>query len=79
MVIFNFTVEVTDELKAQIKKSSSGREYLNFTGFISQQKNEFGNDVSVAHRQSKEEREAKEKRKYVGGGEVVFGKDKIME
>jgi hypothetical protein len=46
--------------------------YGNITVSINDQVDQFGNDVSVWFEQSKEEREAKAERIYLGNGKVVF-------
>jgi hypothetical protein len=48
--------------------------YGNITISINDTKDQFGNDVSVWFEQSKEEREAKAERIYLGNGKVIFSK-----
>lgn len=53
------------------KPFKNGGRYVNLTGFLNDNENEFGNDISIILRQSKEEREASEVRKFVGEGNRV--------
>jgi hypothetical protein len=46
--------------------------YANVTMFIDDETNEYDQNVSVVLTQSKEQREAKEPRVYVGNGRVAF-------
>ena len=46
--------------------------YLNITIGIADETDQYGNSVSAWEAQSKEEREAKTKRTYVGNGRVLF-------
>jgi hypothetical protein len=46
--------------------------YGNITVSINDQVDQYGNNVSVWYEQSKEEREAKAERIYLGNGKVIF-------
>lgn len=52
-------------------KSQDGK-FKNYTVSISDEVDQYGNNVAMFVRQTKEEREAKEKRTYVGNGKVVW-------
>lgn len=52
----------------------NGAKYYNITIFVNDQPDQFGNDSSIAANQSKEEREAGDKRVYLGNGKIVGGK-----
>jgi len=49
--------------------------YANINVAINDDVNQWGQNVSAWNQQSKEEREAKSDRKYVGNGKVVFSND----
>jgi hypothetical protein len=49
--------------------------YLNLTLTINDQKDKFDNDGSIIIAQSKEQREAKAQKRYVGNAKVLFSKD----
>ena len=46
--------------------------YKNYTISISDSADKYGNNVSVYESQTKEQRESKEKRTYLGNGKVVW-------
>lgn len=46
--------------------------YKNYTVSISDDLDQYGNNVAMFVRQTKEEREAKVKRTYVGNGKVIW-------
>lgn len=51
------------------------RVFLNFSTSTFDTPNEFGNDVSVYHRETKEDREKQAPKKYLGTGKVVFSSE----
>lgn len=51
--------------------------YANVTVFINDDTNDYGQNVSMAMEQTKEEREAKTPKNYVGNGRVVWTDGKI--
>jgi hypothetical protein len=48
--------------------------YVNITISIDDKEDKFGNNVSAWENQTKEERESKSKRNYLGNGKVLFTK-----
>jgi hypothetical protein len=46
--------------------------YENFTMSINEKTDQYGNNASIFKQQSKEQREAKEKKEYVGNGKVTW-------
>jgi hypothetical protein len=51
--------------------------YKNYTASINDELDKFGNNVAITEQQTKEQREAKVKRVYVGNGKVVWTNGKI--
>lgn len=51
--------------------------YKYYTASINDQLDKFGNNVAITLQQTKEQREAKEKRVYVGNGKVAWTDGKI--
>lgn len=49
--------------------------WANVTLFVDNETNEYGQNVSAIMEQSKEQREAKEPRTYIGNGRVVYTND----
>ena len=71
--IVNFSINVEDIDKSKLIKGKKGS-YLNLTMSINDE-TKFGNNSSVSISQSKEEREAKEAKTYLGNGKVVWMSD----
>lgn len=63
--IVNFSIK-----QSQVTFNDKG--YANVTMFIDDETNQYGQNVSVVMSQTKEQREAKETRTYVGNGAVVY-------
>ena len=51
--------------------------YKYYTASINDELDKYGNNVAVTEQQTKEQREAKEKKNYVGNGKVVWTNGKI--
>lgn len=66
---------VTDIPKEAIKPHKNGKKYLPIDVWVNDEPNDWGNDVSANISQSKEEREAKAKKIYIGNGQTKFGFD----
>ena len=52
--------------------------YKYYTASINDQLDKFGNNVAITLQQTKEQREAKEKKVYVGNGKVAWTDGKIQ-
>lgn len=63
--------------KEDLKKVQDTKGYINLTVFVDDEVKKFGNNVSVTVTQTKEQRDAKEKKTYVGNGKVIFVRDGI--
>jgi len=59
-------------------KASDGT-YKNYTISISDTPNNYGQNVTMYERQTKEEREAKQPKKYIGNGKVVWTDGRISK
>lgn len=61
-------------------KDSKGK-YKNFTIGLNDETNQYGQNIAIWEEQSKEDREAKKPRTYVGNGRVVWtnGECKLAE
>lgn len=51
--------------------------YLSLTIYVDDKLDNYGNNVSIQLSQSKEEREAKKPKTYLGNGKVIFSKGDI--
>lgn len=70
--VLSLSICVSDIDKSKLTTGKNGKLYLALTVGVNDEKNKFGNDVAAWTTQSKEEREAKAERKYLGNGEVVW-------
>tara|TARA_X000001382_G_scaffold74676_1_gene52209 strand:+ start:3128 stop:3394 length:267 start_codon:yes stop_codon:yes gene_type:complete len=68
--IVNASLDLTKIEKSKIIKGKKGS-YINITMFINDENDQFGNNASVIISQTKEEREAKTPRVYLGNGRTV--------
>lgn len=62
---------LTDLAKDKIKKANNGKLYINLVVAERKEPDQFGNDLVVYSDQTKEEREAKAEKNYVGSGRVI--------
>lgn len=53
----------------------NGVKYLNIQISINDEKDQFGNDCSISINQSKEEREDKQPKTYLGNGKIVWSSE----
>ena len=70
MQIINISIDFTKISKDDLVKDK----YLNLTVNVNDTKDKYDNDCSVIIAQTKEQREAKTQRKFVGNGRVVFSR-----
>ena len=68
-MIFNASIDLSKIEKAKIIKGKKGS-YLNITGFVNDELDQYGNNVAIIVSQSKEEREVKTPRVYLGNGKT---------
>lgn len=61
---------VSDIPKEKLVTGKNGKIYLNLTSYDNDEVDKFGNDFPLFISQSKEEREAKIKRIYLGNGKI---------
>lgn len=71
-MLINISICLSDIPKDRIKLANNGKKYLNVTIQDLKEADEYGNTHSLYVQQTKEEREAKEKRTYIGRGKAVI-------
>ena len=76
MRLINFSIDVTKINKDRLYKGKNGT-YLNLTVEVKDEPDQYGNDASAWESQTKEEREAKEKRNFLGNGKTVYTTEMI--
>jgi len=73
--LIGLSIDVT---KIDKSKLANGK-YLNLTVSVQDETNQWGQNVSTYHEQSKEERESKENRNYLGNGKVFWTDGNIVK
>lgn len=73
--LINISIDVTKIPREKIIAHKNGGKYASFDVWINDEPDQFGKDCSVNIAQSKEEREAKERKVYCGNGSKRFGFD----
>ena len=68
--IIKASIDLTKIPKEKIVDGKKGK-YINVTMFINDEPDQYGNNASVIMSQTKEEREAKTPRVYLGNGKTV--------
>jgi len=68
--IVNASIDLTKIEKSKIIKGKKGS-YINLTIFINDEADQYGNNASIIVSQTKEERDAKVDRVYLGNGKIV--------
>tara|TARA_R110002072_G_scaffold21460_10_gene76174 strand:- start:29 stop:331 length:303 start_codon:yes stop_codon:yes gene_type:complete len=69
--LINFSINLEKLSKQKFVKGKSGV-WVNLTMSVNDETNSFGQNTAIFDSQSKEERDAKKDRNYVGNGNVVF-------
>jgi hypothetical protein len=64
--LFTGSICVSDIDKSKLTQAKNGKLYLSVDIWINDQADQYGNTGSISIRQSKEEREAKTKKVYIG-------------
>jgi hypothetical protein len=70
--IINLSIRVDKLQKEKFVKGKDGSVYYNCTLNINDEANQWGQNVSLSDSQTKEEREAKKAKVYLGNGNVVW-------
>ena len=66
--LINLSLDVTKVTKKNLGKGK----YLNLTISVNDETNKYGQNVAAWEEQSKEDREAKTEKNYVGNGKVIW-------
>lgn len=69
--LINLSINVSKIDKSRLIKGAKGT-YLNLTVAVNDEKDQYDNDVSAWEGQTKEERDAKTNRNFLGNGRVVW-------
>jgi hypothetical protein len=66
------SIDLTKIDKSQIVEGKNGGKYVNVTLSVNDEDDKFGNNVSLWQSQSKEERESKTNRNFLGNGKSLW-------
>lgn len=75
MKILTGSIDLTKIDKSRIIEGKTGAKYYNILIIINDEKDKYDNDASISEGQTKEEREAKIKKKFIGNAKIVYEKD----
>ena len=75
--LINLSIDVASLPKEKFVTAKNGKVYYNFTVAINND-TRYGNNVSAFDSQTKEEREAKKPKSYLGNGKVVWTDGNIV-
>lgn len=73
--IISASIDVSKIDKSKLIEGKNGAKYYNFDIVVNDEFNQYGKDVSLSQSQSKEEREAKSKKVFIGSGKTVWSKE----
>ena len=77
--LINLSLRVDQLPKEKFVAGKDGKVYYNFTVAVNDEANQFGQNVSAYDSQTKEEREAKKSKSYIGNGTVIWTDGNIKE
>lgn len=79
--LLNVSLRVDKLPKEKFVQGKDGAVYYNFTIGVNDDCNQYGQNVSLTDSQTKEEREAKKPKSYLGNGNVIWtdGNIKVAE
>ena len=72
MQIISASMDVSKIDKSKLVRGKNGALYFNFDIVVGDSKNQYGQDVSLSVPQTKEQREAKEKKVFIGNCKTVW-------
>lgn len=75
--IINANIDLSKIDKSKIKDGKNVAKYYDISITVNDTPNQYGQDVSITQSQTKEEREAKEKKVYIGNGKTVWKNEPV--
>ena len=75
--IIGASIDLAKLKNAPVIKGKNGAEYVNITIMVNDEPNQWGKDVSISLEQSKEDREAKVNKTFVGNGKTIYNSNKF--
>jgi hypothetical protein len=71
-IIATASIDLTKIDKSKIIEGKKGGKYLNLSIMMNDEESQYGDNVSISIGQSKEERESKSPKTFLGNGRVVW-------
>ena len=72
--LISASIDVSKISKDKLISGAKGK-YLNITISINDEVDQYGNQVGIYESQSKDERDAKDKKNYLGNGKIAWSSD----
>lgn len=75
MRIIAGSIDLSKIDESRIIYGKNGAKYYNVTVVVNDEKDQYGNDCAFQQGQTKEEREAKERKVYIGNGKTIYNNE----
>ena len=72
MKIISASIDLNKIDRSKLIAGKNGAEYLNIDITVKDEKDNFGNDTAITLKQTKEERDSKAKKVYIGNGKTMW-------
>lgn len=72
MKIISASIDLNKIDRNKLIAGKNGAEYLNIDITVKDEKDNFGNDTAITLKQTKEERDSKAKKVYIGNGKTMW-------
>lgn len=77
--IINASIDISKFKDSEIIEGKNGAKYINFSLIINDTANDWGKNVSISKVQTKEEREQKARKTFVGQGVSVWRNGEVLK
>ena len=77
--IVNCSIDLSKISKSEIIEGKNGAKYFNFSVMINDEANDWGKNVSLSKQQTKEQREQKAKKEFIGSGVSVWRNGQVLK
>lgn len=72
MKIISASIDLNKIDRSKLIAGKNGAEYLNIDITVKDEKDNFGNDTAITLKQTKDERDSKAKKVYIGNGKTMW-------
>lgn len=69
--LISASLDLSKISKEKIKTTDKGQKFLNIDIWVNDEPNQWGQNVSINEQQTKDERERKDKKNYIGNGKTM--------